>query len=160
MIRVWKAVASPTASPRHISAWWWLLTIFYFEFCLRYILWGHHLRSRVRGGAAGVFTLLPRWSSKKQKGTIMPMQSIWWLSKTGTRKQMLTSLPLSQTLGHKKSTQAAFTNRMGDGRQTRKINDFDVFSKSWTDLCKSDKYDNKETTVESGAHFLHRASSC
>ncbi len=48
------------------------------------------------------------------------MIAICWLSKTGTRKRMLTSLPLSQTLGHNKSTQAPFTNRMGNGRQTRK----------------------------------------
>jgi len=71
---------------------------------------------RVRGGAAGVLTLFPIWIKKHHSN----MNAICWLSKTGTRKRMLTGLPLSQTLRHKKSTQAPFTNRMGNGSQTRK----------------------------------------
>ena len=62
-----QSCSCPTASPRHISAWWWPLTVrawlsLQLEFLLEISCGDIIVNHRVRGGAAGVLTFFPRWN--------------------------------------------------------------------------------------------------
>jgi len=142
-----KSCSFPTASPRHISAW--LLTIFTVWIFAWDILWWYHRQSSSKrrcSRRSHSLSDMDQEASQQHECDLLAFENRYkeadadrFASFSNTSPQEVHASTVHQQNGKWKPN-------------TKKT--FDFFGKSWADFCESDKYDRKETTVESGAQFL------